>query len=372
MFITNTRIFTVNTTTGATTLKSFHFVNFVTGTTLDQNGQILIAANNQNVTGNVHSTWLWRLNPNTGEKVTVGLIPARLSALATNTQENYTCYPSTVFPSQMILNVTGIAGSTVEEGDTGSFTITFDKHTAANTDLNLQLKNGSAAINSDYSGSVTLQFEDGTTQNVTLSTSATTITVPPGNGWVKILVPTIENTTYEGTENFYLDAWFKDDKSDVKTATININDDDYRLGERLYNPSISGTSGWSQSGSVYWHDNGFNFNWAGSGAGGQIWQNFTAVSNTSYSVNVRFWAHNSRTGASHSGRVDIIDTSSYRTLVSRSFTLYEGQSTNIGMNVSGSHSGNLRIVITNTSTSGDISSTDLVADTASVYGAIPR
>ncbi|WP_028021866.1 hypothetical protein [Enterovibrio calviensis] len=372
LHITNTRTFSIDTTTGASTLEFFHYVNFVTGATLDQNGQILITAKNQNVTGNINSTHLWRLNPETGEKASVGLIPARLSALATNTQEDYTCYPATIFPSDMVLNVTGVTGSTVTEGETGSFTVNFDKKTAADTDLMLQLRNGSAAINSDYSGSVSLQFEDGTSQSVSLSTSAVTVTVPPGNSWVKVQVPTIENTSYENTEAFYLDAWFKDDKSDLASGTTTINDDDYRLGERLSNTQIDGTSYWSQSGNVFWHDNGYNFNWAGSGSGGQIWQNFTAVSNSSYSVNVRFWAHNSRNGASHNGRVEIIDLSGYRTLTSSSFNLREGNSTNISLNFNGSHSGNLRIRITNTSTHGDTSSTDLVADSASIYGAIPR
>lgn len=130
------------------------------------------------MTGNVNSTWLWRLNPQTGEKASVGLIPARLSALATNTQETYTCYPSTVFPSDMVNDVGSITTSNVNEGDTATFTITFDKDTAAAMDIDLQLIDGTATLGSDYSGSVTIEFEDGSSTTATLSNSATSVSVP--------------------------------------------------------------------------------------------------------------------------------------------------------------------------------------------------
>ncbi|KXF82614.1 SMP-30/gluconolactonase/LRE family protein [Enterovibrio coralii] len=162
LFVSNTRTFVINESTGAATIKAFHYIDFVTGATLDQNGQMLVAAKNQNVTGNINSTWLWRLNPATGEKASVGLIPARLSALATNTQEDHTCYPPTVFPSEKVNDVGSITTANVEEGQTATFTVNFDKDTAAALDINLQLNNGSAVINSDYSGSVTIEFEDGT------------------------------------------------------------------------------------------------------------------------------------------------------------------------------------------------------------------
>ncbi|KXF80851.1 lactonase family protein [Enterovibrio coralii] len=103
LYITNNRTFALNKNTGGVTLKAFHNIDFVTSATLDQNGQVLVAAKNQNVTSNVNSTWLWRLNVETGEIVQAGLFPSRVNALSTNTQETHTCYDPTEFPSDKVI-----------------------------------------------------------------------------------------------------------------------------------------------------------------------------------------------------------------------------------------------------------------------------
>ncbi len=151
LFITNNRTYILDTTTDPikASLLAFHYLDFVTAATLDQNSQILIAAKNQNVTGNTNSTWLWRLNPTTGEKVSAGLFPNRISAMATNTQEAHNCYGSTVFPSETVVKVSGVSGDTVTEGEKATFTVNFDKTLKASKDVTLALKNGTANAGSD-------------------------------------------------------------------------------------------------------------------------------------------------------------------------------------------------------------------------------
>ncbi|WP_163390456.1 cadherin repeat domain-containing protein [Enterovibrio norvegicus] len=232
LFVTNGRTFSINTTTGAQTMKGFHFISFVTSATLDQNGQMLIAAKNQNVSGNINSNILYRIKPSTGEKKRVGLFPSRISAMATVTSEDHTCYEKTVFPSDSKPEVSGFAANagSVSEGSTAYFTASFDKETAnATTQIRLALKNGSALLNSDYRNTVELLYSDGTTASATISSTLTAVTMPQGVTSVRIGVPTVNDSTHEDNEYFTMQAWINDDKSDLGTANVTIvdNDPDY-------------------------------------------------------------------------------------------------------------------------------------------------
>ncbi|WP_407334331.1 hypothetical protein [Enterovibrio sp. 27052020O] len=228
LFITNSRTFNIDTATGAQSLKAFHFIDFVTAATLDQNGQLLVAAKNQNVSGNVNSNMLFRVNPSTGERVQVGLFPSRISAMGTVTSEDHTCYPKTVFPSELNPDVTGItlASASVSEGSVAYATVNFDRETATTSRLRLSLKDGTAALNSDYLNTVSLLYSDGTTGTATISSTLTEINVPTGVTSVRIGIPTVNDSAAESSENFTINAWAKDDKSDLSSASIVIADDD--------------------------------------------------------------------------------------------------------------------------------------------------
>ncbi|MDD1779992.1 hypothetical protein LRP49_02165 [Enterovibrio sp. ZSDZ35] len=229
LYVTNNRTFKINTTTGAQTLLAFHYIDFLTAATLDQNGQMLVAAKNQNVSGNVNSNWLFRLNPTTGEKKPVGLFPSRITAMGTVTSEDHTCYPKTVFPSELNPEVTGItlASASVTEGSIANATVNFDRETTSTTaTLSLSLTDGTAALNSDYLNTVTLHYSDGTTGSAAISSTLTKITLPKGITSVRIAISTVNDSTAENSETFTINAWAKDDKSDLSSATIVIADDD--------------------------------------------------------------------------------------------------------------------------------------------------
>ncbi|WP_035024307.1 hypothetical protein [Enterovibrio calviensis] len=226
LYVTNTRTFSVNTATGELALKSFHNINFVTAVTLDQNGQVLAAAKNQNVTSNINSTILWRLNPETGEKVRAGLFPARINAFSTNTQEDHTCYDPTIFPSEKIINVQSVGNDTVTEGETGSLSVAFDVETKATKDINLSLKNGTAKAGEDYERDVTIVFSDDTSIDTRISGGGIVVNVPAGVDGFVVQIPTIDDATDEETKSATLNAWFKDDESDKQTGTLTIDDND--------------------------------------------------------------------------------------------------------------------------------------------------
>ncbi|MDD1793716.1 lactonase family protein [Enterovibrio makurazakiensis] len=255
LFVTNGRTFAVNTTTGALTFKAFHFIDFVTTATLDQNGQILLAAKNQNVSGNVNSNHLYRLKASTGEKKKVGLFPSRISAMGTVTSEDHTCYEETLFPSDLKPEVSGItlASSSVNEGSTAYFTVNFDKATGdATTKLSVALKNGSAVLNSDYRNTVALLFSDGSTGSATISSTLTEISLPQGVDSVRIGVPTVNDSTHENSEYFTLNAWVASDKSDLSAANVTIVDNDPDVHTLLTNAANNSGVAWHGSRGGNW------------------------------------------------------------------------------------------------------------------------
>ncbi|MBE1274015.1 hypothetical protein [Enterovibrio baiacu] len=227
LFVTNTRTYVVDPSTAALTVKAFHYTDFVTAATHDQNGQILIAAKNQNVNGNLNSTWLWRYKPSTGEKVSVGLYPARISALATNTQEAYKCYEETLFNSDLDADVTDVSASasTVNEGQSVTYTVTFDKALPKDTDVLLALTNGTATIGSDVNASVAINYVgvDGDT-TATLTSDGASVSIPEDATAIEVTVTTLKTADFENAENFVFSAWTENNKSDQHSATTTITD----------------------------------------------------------------------------------------------------------------------------------------------------
>ncbi|MDD1781547.1 hypothetical protein LRP49_10120 [Enterovibrio sp. ZSDZ35] len=264
LFVTNNRTFAVNTTSGALTLKAFHFIDFVAAATLDQNGQMLVAAKNQNVSGNINSNHLYRLKPSTGEKKAVGLFPSRISAMATVTSEDHTCYDKTVFPSDLKPTVSGItlASNSVGEGATAYFTVNFDKATSdTNTKLRVALKDGTAKVTSDYTNTVALLFSDNSTGSATLSSTGTDISLPQGVTSVRIAVPTVNDSVHETSEQFSMDAWVNTNKSDLSSASVTITDND--PAELKANTLCANGSWLSRPSNLAWCSDGATETWVG-------------------------------------------------------------------------------------------------------------
>ena len=236
LFITNQRSFVIDTTTGVQTLKGFHFSDFITSATLDQNGQLLISAKNQNVSGNMNSNILYRLNAATGEKKQVGLFPSRISAMGTVTSEYHTCYDKTLFPSELKPEVATFSAdaSSITEGMVAYFTASFDRATLdTHSKIHFALINGTAALNSDFYSSASLLYSDGTTSTASISSSGTEIPLPKGINSVRIGIASVNDAVHENTEYFQMQSWMNTDKSDAISANINILDNDPDVDAQL-------------------------------------------------------------------------------------------------------------------------------------------
>ncbi|OEE80003.1 hypothetical protein A1OQ_21165 [Enterovibrio norvegicus FF-162] len=254
LFVTNTRTFVVNTETADLTLLAFHNLDFVAGVTKDQNNQLLVTTKNQNVSGNVNTNRIWRLKPSTGEIVSVGIFPTRISAMATVTSETHTCYDTTVFVSDAKTELSGLTANatTVTEGSTANFTVSFAKETVGTSNtINLALVNGSAHLNSDYKNAVTLTFSDNSTASATLSATGTEIALPSGVDSVNIAVATVNDSTFEQNESFSVQAWLEDDKSDLKSASVTISDNDVDVDGLLTDAASEGRVAWHGSNSIF-------------------------------------------------------------------------------------------------------------------------
>ncbi|WP_407333930.1 Calx-beta domain-containing protein [Enterovibrio sp. 27052020O] len=254
LFVTNTRTFVVNTETADLTLLAFHNLDFVAGVTKDQNNQLLVTTKNQNVSGNVNTNRIWRLKPSTGEIVSVGIFPARISAMATVTSETHTCYDTTVFVSDAKTELSGLTASStaVSEGFTADFTVSFAKETVGTSNtINLALVSGSAHLNSDYKNAVTLTFSDNSTASATLSATGTEIALPSGVDSFKISVSTVNDSTFEQNENFSVQAWLEDDKSDLKSASVTIRDNDVDVDGLLTDAASKGEVTWHGINIIY-------------------------------------------------------------------------------------------------------------------------
>ncbi|PML80337.1 hypothetical protein [Enterovibrio norvegicus] len=229
LFVTNGRSYSVDLSTADLTLKAFHFVNFVSSVTTDQNGQLIMAAKNQNVSGNVNNNRLWRLNPSTGEKVQVGLFPTRISAMATVTSEEHTCYEPTIFPSQEVTGLTtlGINDDPILEGHAKSFHLGLTEEATEDTKVNLSF-GGSAEVISDYKASIRLHYETGTTGDPTTTIAndgSATLTIPAGATGIVVTVDSTDDNFAESDETVTIEAWVNADKSDLQTGEFVIKDD---------------------------------------------------------------------------------------------------------------------------------------------------
>ncbi|NGN96114.1 hypothetical protein G5S52_00145 [Grimontia sp. S25] len=229
LYVTSGRTFTVNLSNADLTLKAFHFVDFVTSVTTDQNGQLIMAAKNQNVTGNINSNQLWRLKPETGEKVQIGLFPTRISAMATVTSEQHACYEPTVFSSDELTGLDGLTVNNEPLFEGGLATLSFSLAEEANEDTTVNLSfAGSAEIAKDYQTAIKLASSNETVATIASDGSAT-FTIPAGTKDISLTIETVLDSRTEGNETLTVDAWVKSNKSDLQQGTVTITEVDPTL-----------------------------------------------------------------------------------------------------------------------------------------------
>ncbi|WP_412522598.1 immunoglobulin-like domain-containing protein, partial [Shewanella indica] len=127
---------------------------------------------------------------------------------------------TTILDAQDAPVVRSVTGDSVIEGNANTFTVTLSTPSATNTKVTLSLSDGSAIVGTDTGLTYMVSFDGGTTYT---AVTGNTVTVPPGATNFLVQVDTIDDTIFEGDENYSLNAT-ANGAGDSGTAQITDND----------------------------------------------------------------------------------------------------------------------------------------------------
>ncbi|EOD2713610.1 Calx-beta domain-containing protein, partial [Vibrio cholerae] len=119
--------------------------------------------------------------------------------------------------------VSGISSPTVSEGESATFDVSLSNASTTATTVTLTLAGGSATAGTDFTSTeVTITYQDGSTQTVTVNDDGSfSVDVPANTTTFSVSVQTTDDNVYEGSETFTLSGKTETQTSTTKgTATI--------------------------------------------------------------------------------------------------------------------------------------------------------
>ncbi|MEL4486109.1 Calx-beta domain-containing protein, partial [Shewanella algae] len=123
-----------------------------------------------------------------------------LNATANGTGDSGT---GTITDNDSAPTVSSVTGDTVVEGNANTFTVSLSNPSATDTEVTLSLSNGSAIVGTDTGLTYMVSFDGGTTYT---AVTGNTVTVPAGATSFLVQVDTINDTIFEGDEDYSLNA----------------------------------------------------------------------------------------------------------------------------------------------------------------------
>ncbi|EOI0111747.1 Calx-beta domain-containing protein, partial [Vibrio cholerae] len=148
--------------------------------------------------------------------------------------------------------VSGISSPTVSEGDSATFDVSLSNVSTTATSVTLTLTGGSATAGTDFTSTeVTITYQDGSTQTVTVNDDGSfSVDVPANTNTFSVSVQTTDDNVYEGSETFTLSGKTETQTSTIKgTATIKDDgsvtppdlpaDDDRPAVSAISSPTVS-------------------------------------------------------------------------------------------------------------------------------------
>lgn len=102
--------------------------------------------------------------------------------------------------------VSGISSPTVSEGESATFDVSLSNASTTATTVTLTLAGGSATAGTDFTSTeVTITYQDGSTQTVTVNDDGSfSVDVPANTTTFSVSVQTTDDNVYEGSESFTL------------------------------------------------------------------------------------------------------------------------------------------------------------------------
>ncbi|WP_336934141.1 VCBS domain-containing protein, partial [Vibrio cholerae] len=123
--------------------------------------------------------------------------------------------------------VSGISSPTVSEGDSATFDVSLSNASTTATTVTLTLAGGSATAGTDFTSTeVTITYQDGSTQTVTVNDDGSfSVDVPANTTTFSVSVQTTDDNVYEGGESFTLSGKTATQGTAI-TSTATITDID--------------------------------------------------------------------------------------------------------------------------------------------------
>ncbi|MFO4711875.1 immunoglobulin-like domain-containing protein, partial [Vibrio cholerae] len=121
--------------------------------------------------------------------------------------------------------VNGISSPTVSEGESATFDVSLSNASTIATTVTLTLAGDSAMAGTDFTSTeVTITYQDGSTQTVTVNDDGSfSVDVPANTTTFSVSVQTTDDNVYEGSESFTLSGKTAT-QSTAMTGTANITD----------------------------------------------------------------------------------------------------------------------------------------------------
>ncbi|GIB44696.1 RTX toxin [Vibrio cholerae] len=123
--------------------------------------------------------------------------------------------------------VSGISSPTVSEGESATFDVSLSNASTTATTVTLTLAGGSATAGTDFTSTeVTITYQDGSTQTVTVNDDGSfSVDVPANTTTFSVSVQTTDDNVYEGSESFTLSGKTATQGTAI-TSTATITDID--------------------------------------------------------------------------------------------------------------------------------------------------
>ncbi|WP_270688922.1 retention module-containing protein [Aeromonas sp. D3] len=121
--------------------------------------------------------------------------------------------------------VSRVVGDSVAEGSANTFSVSLSNASTTATTVNLTLAGGTAEKGVDFTGTTVTVVIGGVSQSVAVAADGSfSVSVPAGTTGFAVNVETLDDTTYEGNEQYTLTAGTSGTPSVTGTATITDND----------------------------------------------------------------------------------------------------------------------------------------------------
>ncbi|MGT3829851.1 Ig-like domain-containing protein [Vibrio cholerae] len=141
--------------------------------------------------------------------------------------------------------VSGISSPTVSEGDSATFDVSLSNASTTATTVTLTLAGGSATAGTDFTSTeVTITYQDGSTQTVTVNDDGSfSVDVPANTTTFSVSVQTTDDNVYEGGESFTLSGKTATQGTAITTTGTIVDNDEVPTIESIGTGDVTATEG---------------------------------------------------------------------------------------------------------------------------------